>query len=344
MTVSRYFGEYKVSNIAAMMKNNRRHPKICTNDFKDRLVVITGATSGIGYHTARKFASKGANLLCINRNEAKSRALKSEIQSEFDVTCDHIIADLSLLKDVFLAAEQLQKLDKPIDVLVHNAGIHLTKREVTPDGIEKVFAVNHLSSFIINILLSAKLKSQERARIILVNSEGHRFAAWGLRLDDLNWEKRRYTGLKSYGTAKLAQLLSMLVLAQHFIGSGVTINAMHPGAVKSETGKDNSAFYRWTKKHFYDKILRPTTIASESIYYLGVSGEIEGVSGRFFNLTEEEEPAPPAVDMEAARKLWDVSVNMAGLDVAGKDSTGIEWAGDQLTGKGDIDLESERVD
>ncbi len=88
----------------------------------------------------------------------------------------------------------------------------------------------------INTLLSEKLKSQGTARIILVNSEGHRFDAWGLRLDDLNWEKRRYSGLKSYGSAKLAQMLSMLVLAEYYKQWGVTINAMHPGAVRSETG------------------------------------------------------------------------------------------------------------
>ena len=88
--------------------------------------------------------------------------------------------------------------------------------DVTPEGIEKVFMVHYLSSFIINYILLDKLKSQENARIILVNSEGHRFAAWGLRLDDLNWEKRRYSGIKSYGSAKTAQLLSMIVFNEHF--------------------------------------------------------------------------------------------------------------------------------
>src|SRR5690606_6407287 len=122
-----------------------------------------------------------------------------------------------------------------------------------------------------------KLKSQKNCRIILVNSEGHRFAAWGLRLDDLNWEKRRYSGLKSYGSAKLAQLLSMLILAEYFRPMGVTINAMHPGAVRSETGKDNGPVYRWVKKHLFDKTLRPTEISAESIYYLGASAEMEGV-------------------------------------------------------------------
>jgi NAD(P)-dependent dehydrogenase (short-subunit alcohol dehydrogenase family) len=312
--ISKYFKEYQWSNIAAMIKNNRRDPRICTTDFKDRLVVITGATSGIGYYTAKKFASHGARLLCINRNEKKSEALKAEIEKEYGVSCEYIIADLSNLKDICSTAEKLCKIETPIDVLIHNAGIHLTKRELTAEGFDKVFVVNHLSSFVINILLCQKLKSQEKARIILVNSEGHRFAAWGLRLDDLNWDKRRYSGLKSYGSAKLAQLLSMLIFDEYFRPWGVTINAMHPGAVRSETGKENGAVYRWIKKHLYDKILRPTEISAESIYYLGVSKEIDGVSGKFFNLTTEEEPAPPALDKEAAYKLWAKSLEMSGVE------------------------------
>jgi NAD(P)-dependent dehydrogenase (short-subunit alcohol dehydrogenase family) len=311
--ISKYFKEYQWSNIAAMIKNNRRNPRICPDDFRDRLVVISGATSGIGYLTARKFASQGSRLLCINRNEKKSEDLKAEIEKEFNVRCEYIIADLSNLADVRCAAEELLNIELPIDVLIHNAGVYLTKRELTSEGFDKVFMVHHLSSFMINILLSEKLKSQERARIVLVNSEGHRFAAWGLHLDDLNWEQRRYSGLKSYGSAKLAQLLSMLVFDEYFSHTGVSINAMHPGAVRSGTGQENGALYRWVKRNFYDRILRPTEIASEAIYYLSVSKEMEGMSGKFFNLTTEEEPAPPALDKEAAYALWAKSLEMAGM-------------------------------
>ncbi len=150
---AKYFKEYQWSNIAAMIKNNRRDPRICTDDFKDRLVVISGATSGIGYHTARKFASHGADLLCINRNQKKSEALKHEIESEFGVRCDYKIADLSNLQEIDRVAGELSRLERPIDVLIHNAGIYLTKRELTAEGFDKVFVVHHLSSFVINILL-----------------------------------------------------------------------------------------------------------------------------------------------------------------------------------------------
>jgi len=310
---AKYFREYEWSNIFAMIKNNMSEPKICTDDFNNKLVVITGATSGIGYHTARKYASQGANLLCINRNQKKSEALRHEIESEFGVKCEYKIADLSNLKDIHQVAEELLKLNTPIDVLIHNAGIYLTKRELTPDGIEKVFVIQYLSSFLLNFILMDKLKGQENARIIMVNSEGHRFAAWGLRMDDLNWERRRYSGLKSYGSAKTAQLLSMIVFDEHFQKTGVSINAMHPGAVKTDTGRENGPVYRWFKRNIIDKTLRSPEISAEALYYLGVSKEIAVVSGKFFNLTTREEPAPPALDKEAAYELWEKSLELAGL-------------------------------
>jgi retinol dehydrogenase 13 len=308
-----YFKDYRWSNIFAMIKNNRSDPKICNEDFNNKLVVITGATSGIGYHTARKYAFHGANLLCINRNLQKSDALCQEIKNEFGVKCDFKIADLSNLQDIHWVAGEILKLDTPIDVLIHNAGIYLTKRELTPDGLEKVFVIQYLSSFIINYILKEKLKSQGKARIIMVNSEGHRFAAWGLKLDDLNWEKRRYSGLKSYGSAKLAQLLSMIVFDEQFRNTGVLINAMHPGAVKTETGQENGPVYRWFKRNFIDKSLRSPQISAEALYYLGVSKEVEGVSGKFFNLTTKEEPAPPALDKEVAYKIWERSLELGRL-------------------------------
>lgn len=308
-----YFREYKWSNIFAMIRNNRKNPKICHDDFKDKLVVITGATSGIGYITARKYASKGAKLLCINRNPEKSEKLRLEIEKEFGVQCDYKIADLSCLSDIFRVSNELAQTELPIDVIIHNAGVYLTKRELTPDGFEKVFVVHYLSSFIMNYLLMDKLKSQKKARIIMVGSEGHRFAVWGLRLDDLSWEKRKYSGLKSYGSAKTAQLLSMMVFDTYFKNTGVTINTMHPGAVKTETGQENGPVYRWFKRNIFDKALKSPEISAEALYYLGVSKELDDVGGKFFNLTTVEEPAPPAMDKEVADELWKETLKMTGI-------------------------------
>ena len=311
--ISKYFKQYQWSNIAAMIRNNRGDPAVCTTDFRNKLVVISGATSGIGYIAAREYASHGANILCINRNAEKSAALKRELEGEFGIRCDYLLADLSRLEDIKRVASELLLLDHHIDVIIHNAGVYLTRRELTEQGFDKVFVVQYLASFIINSMLAEKLKESGKTRIIMVNSEGHRFAAWGLRLDDLNWEKRRYSGLKSYGSAKLAQLLSMLIFDEVFGGSGVTINAMHPGAVKTETGQENGPVYRWIKRNFLDRSLRPAQISATALYYLGASDEMEGISGKFFNLTTEEEPAPPALDMEAARKVWKKSIEITGI-------------------------------
>ena len=312
---AKYFKEYEWSNIFAMIRNNKSDPKICDNTYDGKLVVITGATSGIGYLTARKFASMGADLICVNRNPEKSEALKKEIVGEFAVKCEYLIADLSKLDEIHRVGKELTQLNTEIDVLIHNAGIYLTNRETTADGLEKVFVIQYLASFIINYLLMDKLKSQEKARIILVNSEGHRFAAWGLRLDDLNWERRRYSGLKSYGSAKTAQLLSMIVFNENFHKTGVTINAMHPGAVKTDTGQENGPVYRWFKRNLIDKTLKSPEISADALYYLGVSNQIEAVSGKFFNLTTEEEPAPPALDKEVAYELWEKSLELSGVQV-----------------------------
>jgi NAD(P)-dependent dehydrogenase (short-subunit alcohol dehydrogenase family) len=315
---AKYFREYEWSHIFAMIRNNRSDPKKCDDPCGGRLVVITGATSGIGYLTARKFASMGADLICVNRNPERSEALRKEIVGDFGVRCDYVRADLSRLDEIKRAAKELDRLQAGIDVLIHNAGIYLTKREATEDGLEKVFVIQYLASFILNYLLMDKLKAQKSARVIMVNSEGHRFAAWGLRLDDLNWEKRRYTGLKSYGSAKAAQLLSLLIFNERFEGTGVSINAMHPGAVKTETGRENGPVYRWFKRNVIDRTLRSPEISAEALYYLGASKEMEGVSGKFFNLTTEEVPAPPALDREVACELWEKSLDLSGLSALRK--------------------------
>ena len=126
--IFQYYREYRWANIFAMMRNNRSEPEICTETYSNKLVVISGATSGIGYQTARKYAANGANLLCINRNLQKSEDLCREIQNEFGVNCNFRIADLSILSDVFRVSNELLLLNTPIDVLIHNAGVYLTER------------------------------------------------------------------------------------------------------------------------------------------------------------------------------------------------------------------------
>jgi NAD(P)-dependent dehydrogenase (short-subunit alcohol dehydrogenase family) len=158
-----------------------------------------------------------------------------------------LIADFSKLTEVHSLAKQLMILDRNIDVLIHNAGVYVTKKTFSADNLEMVFQTNYLSSFIINYYLREKFLNQNHGRIIFVNSEAHRFAVSGLNLDDLTWEKHHYTGLKSYGAAKMAQLLSMIKFTDYFKGTGVTMNAMHPGNVKTNSGQNNGKLYKWMK-------------------------------------------------------------------------------------------------
>lgn len=309
----RYWPQYKWSNIWEMIKNNTLPPKECSEDFRGKLVVITGATSGIGYHTARRYAAAGADIFAINRNAEKSRVLCDEIRRDFGVQCDTIVADLSVLADIYRAAQELRSLSRPIDVLIHNAGVFLKKRTETPEGLETTFVVHYLSTFIINYMLMDKLKQEGRARIIFVSSEGYRFAVWGLDLNNLQFERGGYAGLKAYGSAKTAQLLSMHQFAQLFKGSGVTINAMHPGMVATNTGNENHAFYRWYKKHVIDRYSQSPKVSAEALYYLGVSPDLSGVTDCFFNLTTQESLAPQARDMEMAELLWPVSLELGKL-------------------------------
>ena len=298
----------------AMRKNKKADIKECEVDSKGKLVVITGATSGIGYFTARKYASKGANLLMINRNEEKSIKMCKEIRQDFGVKCEYKIADFSRISDVKNVGNELLESDQIIDVFIHNAGIYSTKKIITDDDLELVFQVDYLASFILIYMLKDKLKAQEKARILLVNSEGHRFAILGIHLDDLKWDDHHYSGLRSYGVAKTAQLLSMIKLDDYFKNSGVTINAMHPGSVKSNMGQNNGKFYRFFKRLFIDRAAKSPEISATALYYLGVSEELEGVSGKFYRVTAEEQPAPPALDREVADELWKLSIKLGRLE------------------------------
>ncbi|MFW9998905.1 MAG: SDR family NAD(P)-dependent oxidoreductase [Candidatus Hermodarchaeota archaeon] len=312
--MNKYLKQYiQISNIKANIKallRDKAEPLECQDDFKGRLVAITGATSGIGYVTAREYASHGANLLVINRNEEKTLNLCEEITQDFGVECDFMLADFAHISEVKKVGEELANSDLNLDVFIHNAGVYSTEKTISDDGLEMAFQVDHLGSFILNYILKDKLKAQQKCRIILVNSEGHRFAILGLKLDDLNWEKRRYSGLKSYGSAKTAQLLTMIKFNDYFQNSGVTINAMHPGNVKTNMGENSTGLFQ---RVFIEPSYRSPRISAKSLYYLGVSKDIEGVSGKFFNLTYEEEPAPPALDREVAEEVWDLSIKLVGL-------------------------------
>ncbi len=217
--------------------NARMVQKTTAARMDGRLCIITGATSGVGYHAARRLAQGGANLVLVCRNRDKAVSVRQELAGQYRVDIDIVQADFSRLDDVRRAAETIIADHPRVDVLINNAGVHTTRRTVTGNGIETVFCVNHLASFLFTRLLLDRLIESAPARILQVNSQGHRFG--GLDLEDLNWEKRRYRGLQGYGASKTAQLLTVWELADRLQGSGVTINAIHPGEVRSNIGMNN---------------------------------------------------------------------------------------------------------
>jgi len=276
-----------------------------------KVSIITGATSGVGYHAARRLAKGGAALVLVCRNEEKAEELRKELFQTYNANVEIVLADFSRLSDVRKAADVILQKHQRIDVLINNAGLHRTTRILTEEGFETVFCVNHLASYLFTRLLLDRMLKSVPARIIQVNSEGHRFG--GLDLDDLTWARRHYVGLQGYGASKVAQLLTVWEFADLLAGSGLTINAMHPGAVRTNIGLDNGPLYRWSQLLFVRPMLRRAEISGDAIYYLAAAPEMQNVSGKFFNRTVEESPMPHALDRELGKRVWKVTEELTGL-------------------------------
>jgi NAD(P)-dependent dehydrogenase (short-subunit alcohol dehydrogenase family) len=301
----------KLPDELMFLENRRAIQKTTTVSMAGKVCVVSGSTSGVGLEAVKRLARGGAQIVMVCRNPDKAEAIRKEILTQYNVRMDIITSDFSDLEDVRKAADVLLRIYPRIDVLINSAGLHSTTRTVTSDGFEMVFCVNHLAPFLITYLLLERLKQCAPARIIQVNSEGHRFG--GLNLDDLNWEHRHYMGLRGYGASKVAQLLTTWEFADRLKGSGVTINAMHPGDVKTNIGNNNGPLYRWFLHNMTWHTLKDPVISGEALYYLAAASEMAGVSGRFFHLTIDEKPAAPALDRETGRKIWELSMQLTGL-------------------------------
>jgi len=291
--------------------NARSVQKTTAARMDGRVCVITGATSGVGLEAAHWLARGGAHSVLVCRNAEKARAVQQELQQAYGTRVDVVQADFARLVDVRRAAATLLAEYPRIDVLINNAGIHNTHRTLTEDGIETVFAVNHVASFLFTRLLLDRMIASAPARIIQVNSQGHRFG--GLDLDDLNWERRRFRGLQAYGASKIAQLLTVWELADRLRGSGVTVNAVHPGEVKTNIGMNNELLYRLYNRYFIRWFLKDVSISGNALYYAAAAPELAQTSGVFFNLTIPEKPARHTLDRELGKKVWEISERLAGL-------------------------------
>jgi len=301
----------KLPDELIFIENRNAIQKTTTASMAGKVCLVSGSTSGVGLEAVKRLARGDAQLVMICRNPGKAEAIRAQIVAQHKVRVDIIPADFSILDDVRKAAELLLKDYPRIDVLINSAGLHSTTRTVTQAGFETVFCVNHLAPFLLTYLLIDRLKQSAPARIIQVNSEGHRFG--GLDVNDLNWERRRYMGLRGYGASKTAQLLTIWEFADRLKGSEVTINAMHPGDVKTNIGQNNGPLYRWFQNHVIWRTLKDPVISGEALYYLAAAPELADVSGRFFHLTIDEKPAAHALDRAKGRKVWNLSLQMTGL-------------------------------
>ena len=307
----RYLKQYETADLRQMLRNQRTPHHRTTASLAGRTVVIAGATSGVGLAAAQEVARFGGRLVLVARNEAKAHAVRAQLEREFGAEVAVYLADFARLAEVHRVAEQLLDAVERIDVLINSAGVHCTRRQLTDDGHELVFCVNHLAPFILTHRLLPRMRQAGAGRVIQVNSQGHRFG--GLDLRDLDWRRRFYVGLLAYGASKTAQLLTVWEFADRLEGSCVTIVAMHPGQVHSGIGSNNGPLYRGFRRIFIDPFLADVRMSGESLHYLAAAPEVEGVSGRYFNRTLPEKPAPHALDRDVGREVWERTMEMTGL-------------------------------
>ncbi len=301
----------KLPDELMFIANRQATQKTTTAPMSGKVCVVSGSTSGVGLEATKRLARGNAHIVMLCRNPEKAESVRRQITTQYPVRVDIVTADFTDLEQVRGAAATLLSNYPRIDVLINSAGLFSTTRTMTGSGFETVFCVNHLAPFLLTHLLLERLKQSAPARIIQVNSEGHRFG--GLDLADLNWEHRRYNGYRGYGASKIAQLLTTWKFADRLQGTGVTINAMHPGDVRTNIGNNNGPLYRWFQRNVIWYTLKDPVISGEALYYLAAAPELMDVSGRFFHLTIDEIPAPHAMDRKKGSQVWDVSMRLTGL-------------------------------
>ena len=279
--------------------------------WKAKTIVVTGATSGIGRATALGLAKLDSRLILVGRDAGRAEETLSAIRAATGRRDVELVrGDFARLAEVRRVAEEILARTDAIHVLVNNAGVTLMKRSTTPDGFETTFAVNHLAYFLLTGLLLPRLRAAAPgARIVNVASDAHRWGA--LDLDDLQNE-REYKAMKVYGQSKTANILYTRELARRLEGSGVTVNALHPGAVATRLGRGSGPLFDLLQRAIGLFMKSPEQGAATSIY-LASDPALEGVNGRYFADKKEKEPRPHATDPATARRLWEISESLTGF-------------------------------
>jgi len=274
-----------------------------------QVCVITGATSGIGKAAAAALARQGAEVIVVGRDPGRAEATAAAIQADGAPPPKVEIADLARLDQVRALAGRLNQTLDRIDVLINNAGLVLNERQVTPDGYEHVFAVNHLAPFLLTNLLRPKLTASAPARVITVSSDAHTAAR--LDLDDPNLE-HGWSSWRSYSNSKLANILFTRELARRLDGTGVTANCLHPGVVRTGFGRDARPLMRVGITIAKPFMLSPDR-GADTMVYLASSPDVAAKTGGYYVKRQLREPSAAARDDGLARRLWEVSERLTGL-------------------------------
>jgi len=275
--------------------------------------VITGASSGIGRATALALAAAGAKVVAVGRDRDRGARVLSELEAASPRSDSLLLLyDLSSQRQVRgLAATLHARLDR-LDVLVNNAGVDVAAREVTEDGLELTFAVNHLASFLLTCLMIDKLQEDGSARIINVSSGAHHQGR--IDFDDLQGE-RRFAGQRAYNQSKLANVLFALELARRLDPREITVNCVDPGWVKGTTlGRTASIGLKVMALAMWPVMVTPEQ-GADTIVWAATSSELAGTTGSYFKKRAPSEPSKLARDEALARRLWVESERLTGLDL-----------------------------
>ncbi|NNN07358.1 MAG: SDR family oxidoreductase [Elusimicrobia bacterium] len=274
---------------------------------KDKICLVTGATSGIGYEAALDLARRGATVVLTARDKARGEAAREAILQATGAKAELLTCDLADLASVRAAAAEFKTRHDRLHVLLNNAGVWHRARRVTKDGLEETFQANHLGPFLLTTLLLDVLKASAPARIVNVSSALHYRGR--LNWDDLQMEKR-FDGTKAYSDSKLANVLFTRALAGRLTGTGVTVNAVHPGVIATSLSRDMPAFIR----ALLPFVLSTPAKGAQPLVRLAAGADVEGVTGRYFDKLKEKKAAAFALDDTAAARLWKVSVELASAD------------------------------
>lgn len=302
-------------------------------DLSGRHCIVTGASSGIGRITALELARAGASVALVCRNPQKAEATRAEIESATGNTKLRVfLADLESQQQIRRVAAELLEAHPAIDVLLNNAGVTNLSYSTTVDGIETVFAVNHLAYFLLTQLLLERIVATPNSRIVNVASEAHKFG--DIDFDDLG-HAQNFRWMKVYGQSKLANILFTQELARRLEGSSTTVNALHPGAVSTGLGSNNGGLLHTLVMGLARPFLKTPERGAETSIYLASSPDVEGVSGEYYRDCRVTRLQPKARDAAVAKRLWEVSERMTRESGAGSEPTSRDnGAGSERTAGG----------